>query len=69
MKFIRGFFAFWYDFIIGDAWEVAAGVVATLVFIGVLINNNQGNQNLAEMLGFVFVAAVVGVVGISLLRE
>ncbi len=66
MKYVRGFFAFWYDFIVGDAWEVAAGVVAALVFIGVLIHSNQ---DLAEVLGFVFVAAVVGIVGISLWRE
>jgi hypothetical protein len=31
MKFIKGFFAFWYDFIVGDAWEVAAGVVIGLL--------------------------------------
>ncbi len=30
MKVIRGFFLFWYDFLIGDAWEVAAGVVVVL---------------------------------------
>ena len=30
MKYVRGFFAFWYDFIVGDAWEVAVGVVVTL---------------------------------------
>jgi hypothetical protein len=33
MKYIRGFFAFWYDFIVGDAWEVAAGVVISLVVL------------------------------------
>ena len=30
MNFIKRFLAFWYDFIVGDAWEVAAGVVAVL---------------------------------------
>lgn len=37
MKYISGFFAFWYDFIVGDAWEVAAGVVLGLaaIYIGV----------------------------------
>ena len=30
MKYVTGFFAFWYDFIVGDAWEVAAGVLASL---------------------------------------
>lgn len=33
MKYITGFFAFWYDFIVGDAWEVAAGVVLSLILI------------------------------------
>ncbi len=33
MKYITGFFAFWYDFIVGDAWEVAAGVALSLVAI------------------------------------
>jgi hypothetical protein len=27
---LRGFAAFWYDFIVGDDWRVAAGVVAAL---------------------------------------
>jgi hypothetical protein len=27
---IRAFAAFWYDFVIGDDWLVAAGVVASL---------------------------------------
>jgi hypothetical protein len=36
MKYIRAFLAFWYDFIVGDAWEVAVGVLAALLllFIG-----------------------------------
>jgi hypothetical protein len=33
MKYIKGFFAFWYDFIVGDAWEVAAGVLVTLLLL------------------------------------
>ena len=27
---IRGFAGFWYDFIVGDDWQVAAGVVGAL---------------------------------------
>ena len=36
MKYVKAFFAFWYDFIVGDAWEVAAGVliVLLLLFVG-----------------------------------
>lgn len=30
MRFLRGFFQFWYDFIIGDDWLIAAGVVGIL---------------------------------------
>jgi len=26
MKYLIGFFRFWYDFIIGDSWQTAAGV-------------------------------------------
>jgi hypothetical protein len=27
---VRGFFAFWYGFIVGDDWTVAVGVIAAL---------------------------------------
>jgi hypothetical protein len=30
MKWIVGFGRFWYDFIIGDDWRIAAGVVVTV---------------------------------------
>jgi hypothetical protein len=29
-RWLRGFGAFWWDFIIGDDWRVAVGVVAAL---------------------------------------
>ena len=38
MKYISGFFAFWWDFIVGDAWEVAAGVLALLALVYVLVH-------------------------------
>ena len=31
MRFLRGFARFWYDFIIGDDWKIAAVVVAVLL--------------------------------------
>ena len=37
MKYITGFFAFWWDFIVGDAWEVAAGVLVILVVVFLLV--------------------------------
>jgi len=30
MRWIKGFARFWYDFIVGDDWMVAAGVVIAL---------------------------------------
>jgi hypothetical protein len=30
MRYVLGFFRFWYDFIIGDCWQIAAGVLIVL---------------------------------------
>jgi len=30
MKRVKAFFAFWYDFVVGDDWRVAVGVAAAL---------------------------------------
>ena len=30
MKYISAFIAFWYDFIVGDDWHVAAGIVLAI---------------------------------------
>ena len=31
MGYVKTFLLFWYDFIVGDDWQVAVGVVAALV--------------------------------------
>jgi hypothetical protein len=36
MKYVEGFVRFWYDFIVGDDWRVAAGVVGALGVAAVL---------------------------------
>jgi hypothetical protein len=36
MKYLKSFGAFWYDFIIGDDWHVAALIVAGLGLTAVL---------------------------------
>jgi hypothetical protein len=33
---LKAFGAFWYDFIIGDDWTVAAGIVIALLITGVV---------------------------------
>ncbi|MFQ5757939.1 MAG: hypothetical protein ACE5H7_17840 [Acidiferrobacterales bacterium] len=30
MKLLIGFFKFWYDFIIGESWQIAAGIALLL---------------------------------------
>jgi hypothetical protein len=36
MRYVRSFAAFWWDFIVGDDWRVAAGIVIALGLTGVL---------------------------------
>jgi hypothetical protein len=66
MKFVKAFFAFWYDFIVGDAWEVAAGVLVVLLLLfigGRVINGGVGT------IGVIFLPlAIVGLLMFSLWR-
>ena len=41
MHLIKGFFQFWYDFIIGDCWEIAAGVAIVLCVTACLIGTKM----------------------------
>jgi hypothetical protein len=31
VRFLQAFVRFWYDFLVGDDWRIAAGIVLTLV--------------------------------------
>ena len=42
MKYIRAFGAFWWDFIVGDDWRVAAGVAVALG-VTYLLTHNEVN--------------------------
>ena len=64
MRFLRRFVAFWIDFIVGDAWEVAAAVALALGTIAVVAHTWGGRH----ALGFALVAAVVAVTWVALLR-
>lgn len=37
MRYLTGFAAFWYDFIVGDDWRVAAGVIVGLAVTALLV--------------------------------
>ena len=66
MRFITGFFRFWYDFVVGDAWDIAAGIVVVIV-LGALIARAGvlAEQQLTLLVG----AGIVAVVGSSLFFE
>jgi uncharacterized membrane protein (UPF0136 family) len=36
MVYVTRFLHFWYDFIVGDDWAIAVGVVAALALMGLL---------------------------------
>jgi hypothetical protein len=63
MNFIKRFLAFWYDFIVGDDWVVAAGVVVLLATTGAL-----AHANLHSSAWVLMPVGVVVVLAISLRR-
>jgi hypothetical protein len=40
MRFLHSFLRFWYDFLVGDDWTIAAGVVLALTATGILAHNH-----------------------------
>jgi len=51
MAFVRGFGRFWYDFIVGDDWKIAAGVVAALGITAVLVANEEFGDSALTVIG------------------
>ena len=39
MRYVRGFARFWWDFIVGDDWRVAAGIAVALALTKLLTSN------------------------------
>jgi hypothetical protein len=63
MTFLRNFGAFWYDFIVGDDWVLAVGVLAALALTALAV---RSTFETAAWLVLPLMAA--GVLGISLWR-
>jgi hypothetical protein len=67
VKFIKGFFHFWYDFIIGDDWKIAASVVVVLaVGAALVLNGFQESLILPPLLAVAVAAAFTVVLAIDL---
>jgi hypothetical protein len=50
MRYVVGFGRFWWDFVIGDDWRIAAGVGAILA-VGALLVSQTGLSDHAITLG------------------
>jgi len=63
MALLRGFLRFWYDFIVGDDWRIALGVVLVLAAGAALVAADALAEDvLVPLVG----AGIVGVVSVSL---
>lgn len=57
MRFVRGFFGFWYDFIVGDDWKIAAAVVVALTLGAIGVAASAGTLSILVPLIAVLVFA------------
>ena len=57
MRQLRSFGAFWYDFVIGDDWRVAALIVAALALTAILVH--AAGVNVWWLLPVVAISALV----------
>jgi hypothetical protein len=57
MRFVVGFGRFWYEFVVGDDWRIAAGVTGVLAVGAVVTAAGVSSVWLGPILGFGFVGA------------
>lgn len=60
MRYLRAFGAFWYDFLVGDRWELFVGPIAALAVAWALVRADVAPALVGGAL-FVLVAAVAAV--------
>ena len=58
MTVARRFFIFWYDFLVGDSWELFIGPIVALIVVGTCLSLGVDHA-VAGLLLFTLVAAVV----------
>ena len=63
MRFVIGFGRFWWDFIIGDDWKIAAGIAAVLTAAALLVAETDLSDTAISLLAG---AGIVTVVSLSL---
>ena len=69
MRFVKGFGRFWWDFIVGDDWRIAAGVVVVLAAGALLVANTSAPDGLVAAVVAVGIVVVgIGSIAASALR-
>jgi hypothetical protein len=65
MRFVVGFGRFWWDFIVGEDWKIAAGVVAVLTIGALLVvGTSLGDTAIALLTGAgILVVVTLSIVG------
>lgn len=73
VRFVVGFGRFWWDFIIGEDWKIAAGVVAVLAVAAVLVAETGLSDTVISLLAGVGIltVATVSIIGgaVNVARE
>jgi hypothetical protein len=64
MSALGSFARFWWDFVVGDDWRVAAGVLAALCFGALLAATDAASDG---VIGAVVTAGLLGAVAVTLL--
>ena len=57
MRFLVGFGRFWYEFIVGDDWTIAAAIVAALIVTSFLVRVRMESWWLLPIVVIVFLTA------------
>ncbi len=68
MTYVRAFFGFWYDFLVGDRWELFAGPILALFLAWMAVRANLPAP-VAGVFLFVLVVTVGGVSVAWVVRE
>ena len=69
MRFVKGFARFWWDFIVGDDWRIAAGVIVVLTAGALLVSNTSAPDGLvAALVAVGIVVVAIGSIAASALR-
>jgi len=59
MKYVVGFGRFWWDFIVGEDWKIAAGVAAVLAIGALLVSSTDLSDTAVALLAGAGILAVV----------